>query len=117
MQVTNCDSIITVRTRNIGYCLLIVFKVTYHNLRAVDRNALIFQTEDKGRRKVMLSLLTGHGGLRAVRHQGSHIFLDNCIADGVKLVGLTPQPPFTPGKIPGTHFCYDSYISNLRNFH
>jgi hypothetical protein len=32
--------------------------------------------------------------------------LDNRLTDGGKVVSLTRQPPFTPRKIPGTHFYY-----------
>jgi hypothetical protein len=41
-----------------------------------------------------------------VRRGGSHIFLDNWLTDGGEVVSPTRQPPFTPRKIPGTHFCY-----------
>jgi hypothetical protein len=33
-------------------------------------------------------------------------FLDNWLTDGGEVVRLTGRPPFTPKKIPGTHFCY-----------
>jgi hypothetical protein len=32
-------------------------------------------------------------------------FLDNRLTDVGEVVSLTPRPPFTPRKIPGTHFC------------
>jgi hypothetical protein len=32
-------------------------------------------------------------------------FLDNRLTDGGEVVNLTRRPPFTPKKIPGTHFC------------
>jgi hypothetical protein len=32
-------------------------------------------------------------------------FLDNQLAHGGEIVSLTRRPPFTPKKIPGTHFC------------
>jgi hypothetical protein len=31
--------------------------------------------------------------------------LDNRLTDGGEVVSLTRRPPFTPGKIPATHFC------------
>jgi hypothetical protein len=43
--------------------------------------------------------------LRVVRRPGSHIFLDNRLTDGGEVVSLTHRPPFTPRKMPGTHFC------------
>jgi hypothetical protein len=32
-------------------------------------------------------------------------FLDNQLTDGGQIVSLMHRPPFTPRKIPGTHFC------------
>jgi hypothetical protein len=32
--------------------------------------------------------------------------LDNQLTDGSEVVGFMHWPPFTPRKIPGTHFCY-----------
>jgi hypothetical protein len=32
-------------------------------------------------------------------------FIGNRLTDGGKVVGLTRWPPFTPRKIPSTHFC------------
>jgi hypothetical protein len=32
-------------------------------------------------------------------------FLENRLSDGDEDVSLTRRPPFTPRKIPGTHFC------------
>jgi hypothetical protein len=31
--------------------------------------------------------------------------LDSRLTDGGKVVSLARRPSFTPGKIPGTHFC------------
>jgi hypothetical protein len=39
---------------------------------------------------------------RVVRRRGSH----SRLTDGGKFVSLTRRPPFTPRKIPGTHFYY-----------
>jgi hypothetical protein len=33
-------------------------------------------------------------------------FLDSRLTDGGEVVSPTHQPPFTPRKIPGTHFCW-----------
>jgi hypothetical protein len=41
---------------------------------------------------------------RVVRRRGSHILLDNRLTDGDEVASLTRRPPFTPRKIPGTHF-------------
>jgi hypothetical protein len=32
-------------------------------------------------------------------------FKDNPLTDGGEVINLTRRPPFTPRKIPGTHFC------------
>jgi hypothetical protein len=40
---------------------------------------------------------------RVVRRRGSQ-FLDN-LDNGGEIISLTHQPPFTPRKIPGAHFC------------
>jgi hypothetical protein len=32
-------------------------------------------------------------------------FLDNRLTDSGEVVSPTRRPPFTPRKIPGTHFC------------
>jgi hypothetical protein len=42
---------------------------------------------------------------KVVTRRGSPHFLDNRLTDGGEVVNLTPRPPFTPRKIPGTHFC------------
>jgi hypothetical protein len=42
---------------------------------------------------------------RAVRRRGSHIFLDNRLTDGGKVVCLTRWPPSTLRKVPDTHVC------------
>jgi hypothetical protein len=41
--------------------------------------------------------------LKTATRRGIH-YLDNCLKDGGKVVSLTRQPSFTPGKIPHTHF-------------
>jgi hypothetical protein len=37
-------------------------------------------------------------------------FLDNRLIDRGESVSLTCRPPFTPKKIPGTYFCYESTL-------
>jgi hypothetical protein len=48
--------------------------------------------------------VTGWEAHRVARRQGSHISLHNWLTDGSEVVSLTHRPPFTPRKIPGTHF-------------
>jgi Zn-dependent protease with chaperone function len=43
-------------------------------------------------------------GHRVVRCRGSHICLDSQLTDGGKVVSHMHQSPFTPRKIPDTHF-------------
>jgi hypothetical protein len=38
-------------------------------------------------------------------HTTNAFFLDNRLTDGGEVVSPTRRPPFTPKKIPGTHFC------------
>jgi hypothetical protein len=55
--------------------------------------------------KALSLSLTGHG--RPYGYETSRLphFLDNRPTDGGEVVSLTRRPPFTPRKIPGTHFC------------
>jgi hypothetical protein len=55
--------------------------------------------------KVKLSLQQAVKAHRVVRRRGSHIFLDNRVAEGGEIVSLTRRPPFTHWKIPSTQFC------------
>jgi hypothetical protein len=43
-------------------------------------------------------------GHRVARRRGSCIF-EKVDSDGGDAVSFTRRPPFTTGKIPGTHFC------------
>jgi hypothetical protein len=55
--------------------------------------------------KVKAIPVKGREGPWVVRRRGSQFSLDNRLTDGGKVVSLLRQPPFTPRKIPGTHFC------------
>jgi hypothetical protein len=48
--------------------------------------------------------VTGRGGSWDFEMSRLPHFLDNWLTDGGEVVRLTHQPPFTPRKIPGTHF-------------
>jgi hypothetical protein len=48
----------------------------------------------------------GVGGPQGCETSRLSHFLDNRLTDGGEVVSLTRVPPFTPRKIPGTHFCY-----------
>jgi hypothetical protein len=48
----------------------------------------------------------GRGGSKGCETSRLSHFLDNRLTDGGEVVSLTCQTPFTPRKIPGTHFCY-----------
>jgi hypothetical protein len=49
--------------------------------------------------------VTGRGGPYDCEMSRLPQFLDNRLTDGGELVSLTRRTPFTPMKIPGTHFC------------
>jgi hypothetical protein len=49
--------------------------------------------------------ITGRGGQLGCETSRLPHFLDNRLTDGGEVVSLTRQPPFTPLKIHGTHFC------------
>jgi hypothetical protein len=63
------------------------------------------QNNDQREYKIYKALLQDVETHRVVRRRGSHIFLDNRLTDGSEGVSFTRRPPFTPRKIPGTHFC------------
>jgi hypothetical protein len=47
----------------------------------------------------------GRGGPYVCETSRFRHFLYNRLTDGGEVVNLKPRPPFTPRKIPGTHFC------------
>jgi hypothetical protein len=49
--------------------------------------------------------VTGRGGPYGCETSRLQHFLDNRLTDGGDVVSLTRGAPFTPRKIPGTHFC------------
>jgi hypothetical protein len=49
--------------------------------------------------------VTGRGGPEGCETSRRPHCLDIWLTDGGEIVGLTRRPPFTPKKIPGTHFC------------
>jgi hypothetical protein len=54
--------------------------------------------------KVKDNHVTGCGGPSGCESLRLPHFLDNWLTDGSKVVSLTRWLPFTPRKIPGTHF-------------
>jgi hypothetical protein len=48
--------------------------------------------------------VTGCGGPYDCETSRLTHFVDNRLTDGGEIVSLTRRPPFTPTKIPGTHF-------------
>jgi hypothetical protein len=48
--------------------------------------------------------VTGREGPQGCETSRLSHFLDNRLTDGDEVVSLTRRPPFTPRKIPGTHF-------------
>jgi hypothetical protein len=49
--------------------------------------------------------VTGREGPQGYETSRLPHFLDNRHTDGGEFVSLMGRPPFTPRKIPGTHFC------------
>jgi hypothetical protein len=49
--------------------------------------------------------VTGYGGPLVCDTSRLPHSVDNRLTDGGNVVSLTRRPPFTPRKIPGTHFC------------
>jgi hypothetical protein len=49
--------------------------------------------------------LAGRGGPHICETSRLPHFLHNRFSDGGEVVSLTRRLPFTPMKIPGTHFC------------
>jgi hypothetical protein len=49
--------------------------------------------------------VTGRGGPQGCETSRIPHFLDNRLTDRGEVVRLTRRSPFTPRKIPGTHFC------------
>jgi hypothetical protein len=54
-------------------------------------------------RTLSREILAGHVARTVEMRKLAH-FVDNRLTDGDE-VSLTLRPPFTPRKIPGTHFC------------
>jgi hypothetical protein len=55
--------------------------------------------------KVKAIPVTGREGIMGCETLRLPHFLDNRLTDGGEVVSLTHRPPFTPRKIPDTHFC------------
>jgi hypothetical protein len=49
--------------------------------------------------------VTGRGGPWGCETSKLRHFVDNRLTDGGEVVSHTRRPPFTPRKVPGTHFC------------
>jgi hypothetical protein len=50
--------------------------------------------------------VTGHGNPWGCEMLRLPCFLDNRLTDGSEVVSLMHWLPFSPRKVPGTHFCY-----------
>jgi hypothetical protein len=55
--------------------------------------------------KMKLSLKHSNGGPEGYETSRLPHFADNRLTSGAEFLTLTRWPPFTPTKIPGTHFC------------
>jgi hypothetical protein len=68
---------------------------------SVTMNAILHWSPVKGK----AILVTGRGDPQDCEMSRTPHFLDNRLKDGGKDVNPTRRLPFTPRKIPGTHFC------------
>jgi hypothetical protein len=64
------------------------------------RRHFVTSTSGKVKKKIKAVLVAGSETSRLPH------FLDNRLTKGGEDVKFTRRPPFTPGKITGTHFCY-----------
>jgi hypothetical protein len=74
----------------------------------VDWVALRIQevrTSNLGSNKVKKISVTSHEGPQGRETSRLPHFLDNQLTDGGEVVSLIRRPPFTPRKVPSTHFC------------
>jgi hypothetical protein len=60
--------------------------------------------EGEGKKKFKAIPVTGHRGPYGYETSRLPHFLDSRLTDGDEVVSLTHRPPFTPSRIPGTHF-------------
>jgi hypothetical protein len=73
----------------------------HHSVKLKHRGECAF----KGKRGKAIPVTCREGPWSCETSRLPH-FLDNSLADGGEVVSPTRRPPFTPRKIPGTHFCY-----------
>jgi hypothetical protein len=62
----------------------------------------------KGKIKGKAIPVIGRGDTQGCETSRSPYFLDNRLTDGGLFVSLTRLPPFTPRKIPATHFLLEA---------
>jgi hypothetical protein len=85
-----------------AWCSSIIFSCS-PKLGSVWKNCLSIILYWKGK----AIPVTDHGGpLGCETSRLPPHFLDDQFTDGSERVSLMQPPPFTPRKIPGTHFCY-----------
>jgi hypothetical protein len=77
--------------------------VCWHPSSTTPSNASIVVNHIKKNNKAIP--VAGHEGLQGSETSRLPHFLDNRLIDGGEVVSLTRLPPFTPRKIPSTHFC------------
>jgi hypothetical protein len=65
-------------------------------------------TGQKKKKKAKVISVTGREGPQGCETSRLPHFLDSRLTDGGEVVSLTRRPPFTPRKVPGTHFCLEA---------
>jgi hypothetical protein len=63
---------------------------------------------NRGEEKGKAIPVTGRGGPQDCETSRIPHFLGNRLTDADEVVSLTRRPPFTPRKIPGTHFVLEA---------
>jgi hypothetical protein len=93
-------------SRPLALALSDAWKLRNTSIRIVGVSAEIrTKNYPKLKKKGKIILVTGRGGLYGCETSRLPHFLNNRLTGGGEVVSLTRRPPFSPRKIPGTHFC------------
>jgi hypothetical protein len=68
-------------------------------------SAKLINNNNNNKKKGKVIPVRDHEGPQGCEMSRLPHFLDNWLTVGSEVVSLMRRPPFTPRKIPGTHFC------------